>query len=163
MFSTEDTSQLERPWLKDVALWNIPAILVTLDGTQPLKSPLKEAAARNILSMSSTEDTSQLERPWLKDVALWNIPAILVTLDVFQPLKSPLKEDAPAKTSSMYCTEDTSQPLISALKLVALRNILAMDVTPFRLGASVGRLFRLEAVMNASSIDCQVISPHCST
>ena len=55
---------------------------VTEETSQPEMSWLKEVASRNMLFMSVTEETSQPEMsPKLKEAAQWNMPCMLVTFE----------------------------------------------------------------------------------
>ena len=68
---TEETSQVSRGWLKEVALGeHAGPCQVTEETSQVSRGWLKEVAPANMLYMPVTEETSQVSRGWLKEVAL---------------------------------------------------------------------------------------------
>ena len=142
MFATFDVSaQLSglapvfpgSPLLKEVALMNMPRMVVTAPVSQLPMSWLKEVASRNMPSMFVTAAVFQLPMALLKAVALENMDRMLITAPVsqlerfgfnvvpeFLPLNSrdmsvtPVVQDLARLVASLFVT-NVSKPALSRL------------------------------------------------
>ena len=137
MSVTDETSQPERGWSKEVAPSNMPNMLVAEETSQSLRGWSKEVAPENMLPMLMTEETSQSLRGWSKEVAPRNMPLMSVTEETSQEERSPSNEEAS-------------------------KNMSLMSVTPDRSGASVARYAMLAVPSNIPSMVVHSVPPHCS-
>ena len=98
--------QVERSWLKAVALWNMDWKLLTLDTFQLAKELLNAVAPWNICCIETALVVLmvQFARLWLNAVALWNIATKLLTLDTFQSAKELLNAVAFWNMAPMFVT-----------------------------------------------------------